>query len=124
MRNGIVIICIVLLIGAGSTIAAQADCFFRVLIDVRNEANNPITNAKFRLSGRDFYYRPVLRKYETTGLLLPRESFTDNLKVSARGYKSLQHEIKVACSEYEYLIIMRPKKSKLEPEFKVTSKAN
>ena len=95
---------------------------YNVLIDVRNEANDPITNANLRLSRRDVRYRPELRKYETLGLALPLERIRAKLKISVSGYRSLNHELILACPGYEYLIILRPKRSKLEAEVKVISK--
>jgi hypothetical protein len=108
--------------GTAFKVAAQADCEYRVLIDVRNEANDPITNANLRLSRRDVRYRPELRKYETLGLALPLERIRAKLKISVSGYRSLNHELILACPGYEYLIILRPKRSKLEAEVKVISK--
>jgi hypothetical protein len=117
-----VLVCIVLFVGSASNIAAQADCGYRVLIDVRNGANEPVTKANLKLRGRDVNYRPALRKYETSGLALPRERIRAKLKVSASGYKTLNHELILACPGYEYLVILRPKRSKLEAEVKVISK--
>ena len=128
MKGLIGLVCIVLLIGAGSNIAAQADCGYRVLFDVRNGANNPIINAKLKLGGRKtFFYRPQLGKYETGGLLgVGAPDWKTNLNGSAKGYKSFNRELVVSCSRFgeEYLLILRPKRSKLEAEFRIISKVN
>lgn len=128
MKRLIVLVCIVLLIGVGSSVAAQADCGYRVLVDVRDGVNNPIINAKFNLGGRKaFFYRPNLGKYETDGLLgVGAPDWKTNLKVSAKGYNSFNRELVVSCSRFgeEYLIILRPKRSKLEAEFRIVSKVN
>jgi hypothetical protein len=114
-------ICISIFLGASSSIAAQADCAYQIFIDVRNEDNNSVNNAKLNLSGwKEFYYRPQKSLYETFGLRgVGAPVWKAKLKVSASGYKTFGQELSISCARYEYLLILRPKRSKLEAELKM-----
>jgi hypothetical protein len=114
-----VILCSSLVLGTSAGAAAQADCGYQVFIDVRNEANDSVNNARLELGGwKIFQYTPE-RTYRASGLLgVGAPALKTNLKVSASGYKTFIHELNISCARYEYLLILRPKRSKLAAELK------
>jgi hypothetical protein len=120
MKRLKLIIWISFFLGTSTSVAAQADCLYQILIDVRDEANNPVNNAKLKLSGwKAFAYRTPPNLYETSGLLgVGGPAWKARLKVSAGGYKTFDQELLVSCARYEYLLILRPKRSKLAAELK------
>ena len=101
-----------------STAVSQADCGYSVLVDIRDDDNRPVHNARLSLNGwKVFNYSIETGTYRASGLLgVGAPVSRIRLKVSAKGFKSFDEVLNIRCSHYEYRLIMRRKSSKRTPE--------
>ena len=106
-----------LLFGYSSAVA-QADCGYSIFVSVLDENNQSVKNPRLSLNGwKVFAFLPDSGEYRADGLLGvgARES-KERLKVSAKGFKMFEQDLSIACSKYEFRLIMRPKNSKQASE--------